>query len=219
MKKLLLVVAVFAVYFCVPCYAKKTAKQPMSQERQQELTAKMLQKQQLIDTQSGHHFGGVLTSGLYLGVGNSGARNGFAFFYGNRLTEHWMVGATAGAEFLTPATVSYMDSYTNNTMELRRPLMSFPVMGEVRLYFGASRFMPYLFTDLGVCISKFTGFMWKAGIGADINIADSHTIFVAVGLGTSPFPKMTDQLGLGYAEQTLRKGVKFNLNFKLGYYF
>lgn len=218
MKKLLLIVTLFAVGFSTPCLAQKIDEEAY-QEYIQRSKDRMVKKQRLIDAQHGHHFGFALSSTALVGLNDGGLKNGALLFYGNRLSEHWMLGGMVGADVLTPTEVTYYESYTDKQKTIERPMMSFPVMGEVRFYFGTARFMPYLYTDIGASISKYTGVIWNTGIGSDINFKDSHTIFLSLGLGTTPVPGVPDSLGLGYTEQTLQKTQMFVINFKLGYYF
>ena len=80
--------------------------------------------------------------------------------------------------------------------------------------------MPYLFTDIGASVSKYTGFIWNAGVGADINVKGSHTIFISLGGGINTRPRVPDAWGIGYDEdQQLQTSGTFALNFKIGYYF
>lgn len=178
----------------------------------------MVKKQKLIDAQHGHHFGAAFSTTSLTSL-TGGNKLGIHLFYGNRLSEHWMLGGYVGADYLTPTTVSFFSSSTNIATTIDRPALSFPVIGEVRLYFGTSRFMPYLFTDIGASISKYTGVVFNTGLGSDINFKGSHTIFLALGLGTNPAPGVSDALGLGYGDQVLEKKQMFAINFRLGYYF
>ena len=218
MKKLLLAIALFAIGFSIPCYAQKTDEEAY-QEYLQRSKDRMAKKQKLIDAQHGHHFGVTLSNATLVGLGNGGMKNGAMFFYGYRISEYWMLGGMAGADVLTPGEITYIDSSTDKNVTIDRPIISFPIMGEVRLYFGTSRFMPYLFTGIGASVSKYTGVLWNTGIGSDINFKDSHTIFLSLGIGTTPVPGVPDSMGLGYADQVLQKQNKFTINFKLGYYF
>lgn len=218
MKKLLLAVATFAIGFCPPCWAQ-TETESEYQAYLERSKERMVKKQRLIDAQHGHHFGAAYSNTLLLGIDDGGMKNGILLFYGNRLSEYWMLSAMIGADALTPAKVSYWDNQTNELTTIDRPLMSFPVMGEVKFYFGTSRFMPYLFADIGASISKYTSVIFNTGVGADINFKDSHTIFLQLGLGVTPVPTINDNLGLTDNEQTLQKGGKFAMNIRLGYYF
>ena len=218
MKKILLVVALFAIGFSTPCLAQKNDEEAYQMYLQRSKD-RMIKKQKLIDAQHGHHFGFALSNTTLVGLADGGMKNGVQLFYGNRLSEHWMLGGLIGADVLTPSTVSYSENYSGKMVEVDRPMMSFPVMGEVRFYFGTSRFMPYLFTDIGASISKYTGVVFNTGLGSDINFKDSHTIFLSIGLGANPVPAIEDSMGLGVADQTLQKTSMFAINFKLGYYF
>lgn len=217
MKKLLVAIALFAIGFSNPCYAQITDEEAY-QEYLQRSKDRMVKKQKLIDVQHGHHFGFTFSNTTLVDL-DGGVKNGAMFFYGYRISEHWMLGGMAGVDVLTPGEITYTDSYTNKNVTIDRPMISFPIMGEVRLYLGTSHFMPYLFTEIGASVSKYTGVIWNTGIGGDINFKDSHTIFLSLGIGTTPVPGVPDIMGLGYADQVLQKQNMFTTNFKLGYYF
>ena len=207
MKKLLLTIAVFAIGVVCPCFA---------QNKQEQKEAKMEKKQHLIEVQHGHHFGATLTSSSMPGIDQC-KKNGVLFFYGNRLTEHWMVGGYAGAECLTPTTVESDVYIGDGDDSLERPLMSFPIMGTARFYFGTAKLMPYLFTDIGVSVSKYTDYMWNFGLGLDFNIKKSHTIFFSAGIGSTPVPGIKP--AYEYDKPELENQQRFAFNLKFGYYF
>ena len=214
MNKLLLLVVAFSIGMCSTSLAQNVTESEY-QEYLERNKARMIKKQRLIDAQHGHHFGVTLSSSPMFGS----MKNGVLLFYGNRLSEHWMLQGMLGADMLTPSEVSYIDSTTDQSAMIDRPVFSFPIIAESRFYFGTSRFMPYLFMDIGASISKYTGAIFNTGLGFDINFTGSHTIFFSIGLGTTPVPKVGDSLGLGYKDQVLRKKQAFTANFRLGYYF
>ena len=221
MKKLLLIVALFAIGFSTPCLAQKTDEE-MYQEYLQKSREREMQKQRLIDYQSGHHFGIVRSSSLLtqlLGV-NSAKNAGTLLFYGNRLSEHWMLAVMAGVDIVSPSEI-YNDELTQNNVIYKRTKASFPVIGEARFYFGSSRFMPYLYTDLGTSFSKDygSGLIWNTGLGSDINFKKSHTIFISFGIGTSPIMGVNSYWDEGYTGEIVEKKQLSTFNFKLGYYF
>ena len=217
MKKFLLTsLVLFATNFSVSIFAQTQEEVEAALQRYKE---QQFKKQQLIDAQHGSHYGVSFSTTALVNM-SGGAKTGIHFFYGNRLGEHWMLGGLAGAEFLSPKTLTYYDNTAREEKTVNRPYFYVPIMGEVRFYLGTSRFMPFLFTDIGAGISKYSAGIFNTGIGADINFKDSHTIFINLGLGTSPISSISDRLGLGYAEdQTLKGDSSFAVNFRLGYYF
>ena len=210
-------VATLAIGLCSTSFAQ-TVTESEYQEYLERSKERMVKKQRLIDAQHGHHFGASYSTSILLGM-DGGVKNGVLLSYGNRLSEHWMLSAMIGADALTPTEISYWDNDKDQPMTIDRPMMSFPVMGEVRFYFGTSHFMPYLFTDIGAAISKYTSAIFNTGVGADINFKDSHTIFLQLGLGVTPAPGINDNFGLTGNEQTLQKQGVFAMNLRLGYYF
>lgn len=216
-KKFLFSLTLLTVGFSVSCFAQSADEVEAALRRYNE---QVLAKQHLIDTQHGAHYGFAYSVTSVVSVDGYGTKNGIQFFYGNRLSEHWMLGGFAGADFLSPTTLSYIDNTSNQQKTVNRPSFSVPIMGEVRLYLGTSRFMPYLFTDMGAAISKYTGIIFNTGIGADINFKESHTIFLNLGIGATPTSGIPDSIGWGYSDnQTLQGMTAFGINFKLGYYF
>lgn len=218
MRKLLLcVVSLFGIGISVS-YAQiaDEAEYQAYLERSKE---QMVKKQKLVEAQHGRKIGATYSVTGLAGT-NGGSKNGVLFFYGNRVSESWMLCGLAGVDILSPNTLLYLNNKTGKDETIDRPSVYFPVMGEARLYFGTSHFMPYLFTDLGVAFSDYSGVVFNTGIGADLNFKDSHTIFLSFGLGTSPATKVPDTMGLGITEdQSLKKKGFFSINFKLGYYF
>lgn len=231
MKKKLFMMAAFAAIFCVSGYS-----QDVDNVEQQELLKRsderMVKKQQLFEEQKGHHFG--LAYDMSAIVGNDGGVNlGLLFSYGNRLSEHWMLGAMAGIDFLGTPTVTYKVVTARDVLgwvketivkEKDRPRVSFPIMGEVRFYFGSARFMPYWVTNLGVSISKYSGVIFNTGLGADISLKNQKTIFISTGIGTTPVPGFQGGI-LGapvfepYETPELTKAQPFTFNIRLGCYF
>lgn len=222
MKKLLLIVALFAIGFSTPCLAQKTDEE-MYQEYLQKSRDREMQKQRLIEYQSGHHFGIVRSSSFLtqlLGV-NSAKNTGTLLFYGNRLSEHWMLAVMAGVDIVSPHEIYDDELLEHPQVIYTRTKTSFPVIGEARFYFGSSRFMPYLYTDLGASFSKDygSGLIWNTGLGGDINFTKSHTFFISLGFGTAPIMGINSEWDEGYTGEIAEIKQLFTTNFKLGYYF
>ena len=148
-------------------------------------------QQKLFDQQLGHHFGCE-----YFGSYTKGIR----LFYGNRLSKHWMVGGLVGADILQKEWEADFPFYSH---------VSIPVIAQSRFYFGISRFMPYLSLDLGAGLSADPTLDCWVGLGADINIFDSHTIFIGAGYGgRTPFDNLDIDM-LRVAGLFLRIGYYF----------
>ena len=223
MKKVLLLVAFLAIGVCASSYAQELtdAQKQEYQEYQDFLNRtnqRAIKKQKLIDVQHGHHFGVAYSCTPIVNL-DGGLNNGILLSYGNRLSEHWMLGVLAGADIISPSEISYINNDTDRVEWIERPVVSFPIMAEVRLYFGTSRVMPYWVTDIGASVSKYTGTIFNTGLGLDINFKDSHTIYIQAGIGTCPIAGVPDTFGLGFdEEQSLRKIQTFAANLRLGYY-
>ena len=221
MKKLLLIIALLAIGFSTPCLAQKTDEE-MYQEYLQKSRDQMMKKQQLIEYQRGHHFGIVRSTSISTQLlgDNSATNKGTLLFYGNRLSEHWMLAVMAGVDIVSPHEI-YNDELTQDYVVYTRTKASFPVIGEARFYFGSSRFMPYLYTDLGASFSKDygSGLIWNTGLGGDINFTKSHTFFISLGFGTAPIMGINSEWDEGYTGEIAEIKQLFTTNFKLGYYF
>lgn len=217
MKRKLLIATLLTVGICASSYAQNDSYEEYQNylNRSNERLAK---KQRLIDEQHGDHFGFSSSLSTLLSL-NGGICSGISFFYGNRVSEHWLLGATVGADILTPSRITYYDYASGHEITVERPNISFPVTAEFRLYFGTSHFMPYWVTNIGASISKYCGAIFYTGLGADINFKDSHTIFISTGIGTTPVPGISNISGIWDTEQKMVKKQPFSLNLKLGYYF
>lgn len=154
--------------------------------------AAISKQEKLYNQQIGHHFGTEYFESYTKGV---------RLFYGNRLSKHWMVGGLVGADVLGKDWEEDFEDYL--------PKFSIPIQAEARFYFGMSRFMPYISTNLGVSLAPSLSTLdtW-VGLGTDINVYKSHTLYFSAGYGgRTPFEDMDDELyGLG-------------LFFRIGYYF
>lgn len=170
--------------------------------------AKMIQKQQLAEIQHGSHYGLTLSLTPFVSAEKSEeAKFGVFGFYGHRFSEHWMVTGYAGID-ISPSYVheGFVDSVTYPTA------VSVPIIAEGRFYFGSARFMPFIFLDYGVAISKYTGTLFNAGFGSDLNLFGKHTIFSTLGIGMSPHVWLNPNSEfVGTSE--------FALNIRIGYYF
>ena len=143
--------------------------------------ASISKEEKIYNQQIGHHFGGE-----YFDSYTSGVR----LFYGNRLSKHWMLGGVVGADVLKKTWEKDFKGWYSK--------MSVPVMAESRFYFGMSRIMPYLSADLGVHLSSIPTFDFWLGLGIDVNVYQSHTLFFSVGYGSrTPFDDMNALSGLG----------------------
>ena len=178
----------------------------------------MVKKQKILNNQLGHHFGVSLSISSLFGVEDGGSKIGVYGFYGYRFSEHWMLGAYAGVDKLSPTEVEYVPLFTDGYVKYTRPGMSFPVLATSRFYFGSSRFMPYLFTDIGYSISKYSGFIFNTGIGSDINFSGRHTINMSFGLGSNCAPGVEDEPATA-GEIILHNYGHFALTLRIGYYF
>lgn len=171
--------------------------------------AKMIQKQQLAEIQHGSHYGLTLSLTPFVdAAGSDEAKFGVFGFYGHRFSERWMVTGYAGID-ISPSYVYegiFGDSVTYPTA------VSVPIIAEGRFYFGTARFMPFIFLDYGVAISKYTGTLFNAGFGSDLNLFGKHTIFSTLGIGMSPHVWLNPNSEFAGTSE-------FALNIRIGYYF
>ena len=150
---------------------------------------RLSKKQLLIGAQAGHKFGLTYSSTIYSSWHHDYYTKGYGvlFTYGNRLSEHWMLGAMTGVDVLNEKNGDLR--YSEKTS------ISLPIMAEARFYIGTSRVMPYIFTNIGWSLSGYGNEnIFNIGIGADINFKDSHTIFISVGTGIN----YNELIRLGY---------------------
>lgn len=177
----------------------------------------LVKRQKMLNNQLGRHWGFEYSVNSMPGF-NGGTKNGVHAFYGNRLSENWMLAGIAGIDILSPKDVEYIPLViVAPSVKYTRPILSIPVMGEARFYFGASHFMPYLFTQLGASISKYPGVIFSTGAGSDINFRDSKTIFISLGLGANSAPGVEDSEDND--EQKMSTISLFTVNFRIGFYF
>lgn len=210
MRKLLFFV-LLALGVCGTSFAEN---EPMLVDYGGENSAK---KQDLLESQLGHHFGATFTlSSLIPSDNPNNSQIGGNLFYGYRLNKHWMLGGSIGVENISSEVHYEADDYGTIGI-IKRPTISVPILAEARFYFGSSRVMPYLYADLGAAISKYSGAIFNAGIGLDVNIYKSHTIFASLGLGTTTIP--TVEFMSVVKDPELDAKSIFDVSFRFGYYF
>lgn len=177
----------------------------------------LTKEQTLLESQCGHHFGATFTSSFLMPADNpNSGQLGGNLFYGYRLNKHWMFGGSIGVEKIS-SEVEYMADDYGTIGTLERPSISVPIMAEARFYFGVSRVMPYLYADLGAAVSKYSGAIFNAGIGLDVNFYKTHTIFASLGLGTTTIPSL--EIFSVIEEPRLKPISYFDLALRIGYYF
>ncbi len=187
---------------------------------------KMIQKQKLINAQKGKHYGlELITETLDDWIDEhednitNSSKFGIRGLFLNRKTEHWMIGASAGLELMTPFRgVAEKWNREWEYIEYKRPILNLSLLGETRFYFGTARLMPFWYLNGGAVVSKYIGLTAMTGIGVDYNFDASKTFFFSLGAGVDASPYKDVDHKTDKLIDKIKVELPFTVRLSIGFY-